>query len=223
MDDNNVNEIHKRGSVNEDSRNREETLAPTTGFSLPKHPPFAESHRDHNPQQLRFNRREAIGAASSPTEGTRSKLSGYAGGLNGSTQHSSRTRRALKTKAKSLARVRSAGTLPWLGFDRGQPNRPLLLGKALSAQHLRWCCIDRLSWHDLRGTMDCMRKLPGQRVCSDFSVAQRSHNLVRPEFATRCMHHFFSLPGQLTTNEKLCSFFASGDVLVRNRPSGATS
>ncbi len=36
------------------------------------------------------------------------------GGLNGS------------TKAKSLARVRSAGTLPWLGFDRGQPNRSLL-------------------------------------------------------------------------------------------------
>ena len=48
------------------------------------------------------------------------------GGLNGSTQHSSRTRLALKTKAKSLARVRSAGTLPWLGFDRGQPNRSLL-------------------------------------------------------------------------------------------------
>jgi hypothetical protein len=35
--------------------------------------------------------------------------------------------------------------------------------------------------------------------------------------------HFLSLPGQLTTNEKFCSFFASGDVLVRNRPSGATS
>ena len=32
----------------------------------------------------------------------------------------------LKTKAKSLARVRSAGTLPWLGFDRAQPNRSLL-------------------------------------------------------------------------------------------------
>src|SRR6188472_3484787 len=50
------------------------------------------------------------------------------GGFNGSTQHSSRTRLALKTKAKSLARVRSAGTLPWLGFDRGQPNRALPLG-----------------------------------------------------------------------------------------------
>ena len=54
---------------------------------------------------------------------------GKFGGLNGSTQHSSRTRLALKTKAKSLARVRSAGTLPWLGFDRGPPNRALLLGK----------------------------------------------------------------------------------------------
>jgi hypothetical protein len=51
------------------------------------------------------------------------------GGLNGSTQHSGRTRLALKTKAKSLARVRSAGTLPWLGFDRVQPNRSLLPGK----------------------------------------------------------------------------------------------
>src|SRR6267142_2569539 len=53
------------------------------------------------------------------------------GGLNGSTLHSSRTRLALKTKAKSLARVRSAGTLPWLGFDRGQPNRSLLPGKVI--------------------------------------------------------------------------------------------
>src|ERR1700722_327928 len=51
------------------------------------------------------------------------------GGLNGSTQHSSRTRLALKTKAKSLVRVRSAGTLPWLGFYRVRPNGSLLLGK----------------------------------------------------------------------------------------------
>ena len=51
------------------------------------------------------------------------------GDLNGSTQHSSRTRLALKTKAKSLARVRSVGTLPWPGFDREQPNRSLLPGK----------------------------------------------------------------------------------------------
>jgi len=51
------------------------------------------------------------------------------GGLNGSTQHPSRTRLAMKTKSRSLARARAAGTLPWLGFDRGQPNRSLLPGK----------------------------------------------------------------------------------------------
>ena len=56
-------------------------------------------------------------------------MSGLPGGLNGSTQHSGRTRLALKTKAKSLAGVRSAGTLPWLGFYRVQPNRLLLLEK----------------------------------------------------------------------------------------------
>src|SRR5271165_525658 len=54
---------------------------------------------------------------------------GKYGGLNGSTQHSGRTQLALKTKAKSLARVRSAGTPPWLGFDRAQPNRSLLPGE----------------------------------------------------------------------------------------------
>src|ERR1700693_739239 len=36
----------------------------------------------------------------------------YAGGLNGSMQHSRRTRLALKTKAKSLAKVRSAEHYP---------------------------------------------------------------------------------------------------------------
>jgi hypothetical protein len=72
------------------------------------------------------------------------------GGLNGSTQHSSRTRLALKTKAKSLARVRSAGTLPWLGFDQTakQITSP---GEALSNQRIGWCCIDRLSRHDISG------------------------------------------------------------------------
>jgi hypothetical protein len=54
---------------------------------------------------------------------------GKRGDLNGSTQHSGRTRFALKTKAKSLTRVRSAGALPRLGFDRVQPNRSLLPGK----------------------------------------------------------------------------------------------
>jgi hypothetical protein len=47
-------------------------------------------------------------------------MSGYPGGLNGSTQQSGQTQLVLKTKAKSLARVRSAETLPWLGFDRVQ-------------------------------------------------------------------------------------------------------
>ena len=56
-------------------------------------------------------------------------MSGLAGGLNGSTQHLGRTRLALKTKTKSLARVRSAGTLLWLGFDRVQSNRWVLSGK----------------------------------------------------------------------------------------------
>lgn|SRR5690242_616103 len=55
--------------------------------------------------------------------------SDFGGGLNGSTQHSVRTQLILKTKAESLAGVRSAGTLPWLGFDRAQPNRSLLSGK----------------------------------------------------------------------------------------------
>ena len=57
------------------------------------------------------------------------QLSGKTGGLNGSTQHLGRTRLALETKAKSLARVRSAGTLPWLGFDRVQSNKWVLSAK----------------------------------------------------------------------------------------------
>jgi len=43
------------------------------------------------------------------------------GDLNGSLQHSGRTELALKTKVKSLARVRPAGTLPWPGCDRVLP------------------------------------------------------------------------------------------------------
>jgi hypothetical protein len=61
--------------------------------------------------------------------GTGSNFSDKPRDRNGSTQHLGRTRLALKTKAKSLARVRSAGTLPWLGFDGVQPNRSLLPGK----------------------------------------------------------------------------------------------
>ena len=62
------------------------------------------------------------------TAGTSTNFTGFPGGFNGSTQHSARTRLALKTKAKSLARIRSAGTLRWLGFDRLQANRSVLPG-----------------------------------------------------------------------------------------------
>jgi hypothetical protein len=40
------------------------------------------------------------------------------GGFNGSTQHLGRTQLTLKTKAKSLAQVKTARALPWLGFER---------------------------------------------------------------------------------------------------------
>ena len=68
------------------------------------------------------------------------------GSLDGSTQHSGRTRLALKTKAKSLARARSAGALPWLGFDRVPPKKVGSPGEVLWDQLIRWCCVDRLSW-----------------------------------------------------------------------------
>jgi hypothetical protein len=54
---------------------------------------------------------------------------GNRGGFNGSTQHSARTHLGLKTKAKIARQLRSAGTLPWLGFDRVQPNRSVLQRK----------------------------------------------------------------------------------------------
>src|SRR5580700_9772027 len=73
----------------------------------------------------------------------------FRGGFNGSAQHLGRTQLALKTKAKSLARVRSAGTLPWLGFDRVQPKQTASLRKALSNQRIGWCCVDRLNWHSI--------------------------------------------------------------------------
>jgi hypothetical protein len=44
-------------------------------------------------------------------------------------QHSGDGDLHLKTKAKSLARVRLVGTLLWLGFDQPQPDRSFLLGK----------------------------------------------------------------------------------------------
>jgi hypothetical protein len=64
------------------------------------------------------------------------ELSDFPGGLNGSAQHSSRTRLALKTKAKSLARVRSAGTLLWLGFDQAAVKQIGSSGKALWNQRV---------------------------------------------------------------------------------------
>jgi len=45
-----------------------------------------------------------------------SQMSGYAGGLNRSTQHSARTHLSLKTKAKIAPSFGSVGTLPWVRF-----------------------------------------------------------------------------------------------------------
>jgi ASPM-SPD-2-Hydin domain-containing protein len=56
-------------------------------------------------------------------------------------QHSSRTRLALKTKAKSLARVRSAGTLPWLSFDRDSQTDPFSWGSIVESTH--WMVLHR--------------------------------------------------------------------------------
>ena len=70
----------------------------------------------------------------------------FGGGLNGSTQHSARTHLALKTKAKIARKVRSAGTLPWLGSDRVQSKEIGSPGEVLPDQLIRGCCIDRLSW-----------------------------------------------------------------------------
>ena len=62
------------------------------------------------------------------------------GGLNGSTQHSARTRLVLIPKAKSLGVGRSDGTRPWLGFDQVQANRPVLLWKDY---RIRWRVLHR--------------------------------------------------------------------------------
>jgi hypothetical protein len=40
-----------------------------------------------------------------------------------------------RIKVRSLARVRSAGTPPWLGFDRGQSNRSLFWGSIVESTH----------------------------------------------------------------------------------------
>jgi hypothetical protein len=59
----------------------------------------------------------------------------------GSTQYSARTQLVLKTKAKITRYARSAGTLPWLGFEQVQPTGRLSQG-APSNQRIGWCCID---------------------------------------------------------------------------------
>ena len=46
-----------------------------------------------------------------------------------------------KTKAKSLARVRSIGTLAWLGFERVRPIRALLRGSIVESMH--WMVLRR--------------------------------------------------------------------------------
>src|SRR5260221_1252498 len=73
--------------------------------------------------------RRLLGAYRIPMETGLLIPSDKSGGLNGSTQHSARTHLALKTRAKIAREVRSVGTLPWLGFDRVQPNRSVLQGK----------------------------------------------------------------------------------------------
>ena len=47
----------------------------------------------------------------------------------------------MKTKAKPLAKVRSAGTLPWLGFDRVRPNGWIRPGNMLELTH--WMVLHR--------------------------------------------------------------------------------
>src|SRR5580704_11027235 len=63
------------------------------------------------------------------TASTMSNFTGDVGGFNGSTQHLGRTQLALKTKAKSLAQVKTARALPWLGLERVWPNGWIPPGK----------------------------------------------------------------------------------------------
>jgi len=57
----------------------------------------------------------------------------------------------LKTKAKSLARVRSAGTLTWLGFDRAQPNRTT--ARSAFAMDFTCTCTVLIRWNPAGGTL----------------------------------------------------------------------
>jgi hypothetical protein len=68
-------------------------------------------------------------------------VSGKGGDLNGSTQHQARTHLALKTRAKSLVRVRSDGTLPRLGFVQVKPNTWFSRGSI--AESAQWMVLHR--------------------------------------------------------------------------------
>ena len=54
-------------------------------------------------------------------------------------------------EVKSLARVRPAATLPWLGFDRCRGRRDVSPAERRWNQRAGWCCIDRLSWQRSSG------------------------------------------------------------------------
>src|SRR5579863_4236445 len=94
-----------------------------------------------------------------------------------------RTGLALRTKAKTLARVRSARTLPWLGFDRVQPNGTLDPGGIVESTH--WMVLRRpseparitghvpgllLHFSDQRA----IRLLPANKFCIRFATLRQS-------------------------------------------------
>jgi hypothetical protein len=56
-------------------------------------------------------------------------------------QHSSRTRLALETKPKSLVRVKSAGTLPWLGLTEYSPTDRFSRGSIVESMY--WMVLHR--------------------------------------------------------------------------------
>jgi len=74
-------------------------------------------------------------------------LSGLRGGLNGSTQHQFEA--PARGFQGSFASADSNGTPPSAAGRLGS------LGKVLSGQRIRWCCIDRLSWQRLSGKWIC--------------------------------------------------------------------
>src|SRR6476646_7856965 len=60
------------------------------------------------------------------------------------------TRRAFSGQG-SFARVDLDETPLWLGSGGAEPYRSVLRREALSTQQSEWCCVDRLSWHDVTG------------------------------------------------------------------------